>query len=116
MDASTDPDMPLSDVVFHHLAAQPVSSGDDDRFWAAADQPASADAQQKHTAADARLDPVMAASDALVDPVSHPDAAPADSDKTGSHHAGQPASNGVNGNAPNLAGVGQDRAALPRPT
>jgi hypothetical protein len=50
----------------------------------------------------------MATDNALVDPVSHPDADPADDGaKAGSHHAAPPANNGVNGTPPNLAGADQ---------
>ncbi|HEY7426509.1 MAG TPA: putative Ig domain-containing protein [Gemmataceae bacterium] len=106
MDAPSEEAQALSDSVFGHVAAQSSSSVDSYDFLAATDQTASSDAAEpKHAANDPALDPVMAASNALVDPASHPDAAPANGDKSGSHHAGAPASDGVNTNPPNLAGA-----------
>ncbi len=106
MDAPTEQAKALSDKVFRQLAAQPSPSMDHVRFLAAADQSAAVDdTEPKPTAHDAALDPVMAAVNALVDPVAHPDTTPANGTKTGPHHPAPPAGNSINGNSPNLAGA-----------
>jgi VCBS repeat-containing protein len=103
-EASTEAERALSDRIFNLTTARNDASSEVYRFLTNTDSLSSADDEEsRRTADDNSLDSVMAAGDALVDPVSHLD----DAAKANPHHAVPPSGNGLNTPPPTLAGAGQ---------